>query len=288
MSIKHKKFLYIIIVSACTNSFFTSATHSYGQKIQAEVSVNLEQLYQDKQFVLQDFQNTIKQYFEFTTWPEGKYPYEIFMKIQIVIDRVQSSFEDVHRARLFIASDATGFKAVDRRWRFPFKQNQTLQFNPILFEPLTGLLNFYTFISIGEYLDRLELFAGDTFFQKAFESSLLGQADRYNFWWDKREELIRTYLKDSHKTFRAMTAAFDAALYWHADNNEEEKIFAANETIKMLEEAAKDIGEEKFMTDFFEREYSKLATLFTYDESHLRTLARLDPVREDFYLNYNK
>ena len=284
----HKKFLYSFIVLACMEIFLAPAPHVYGQKIQAEVSVNLDQLYQDKQFLLQGFQNTIKQYFEFSTWPEGKYPYEISVKIQIVIDRVQSSFEDIHHARLFIASNATGFKAVDRRWRFPFKHNQTLIFNPMFYEPLTGLLNFYTFISIGEYLDRLEPFAGETFFKKAFELSLFGQSDRYSFWWDQREELIRTYLKDSHKTFRAMTAAYDAALYWQADNNEEEKLIAANETIKMLEEAAKDTDERKFMNNFFEREYSKLAALLIHEESHLKTLARIDPVRQEFYLNYNK
>ncbi len=280
--------LILLCLVINTGTLIIPASTAFGQRIKADVTVNLEQLVPEQQFELQNVHNIIKQYFEFSSWPEGKYDYEISLKIQIVIDRMQSSFEDVYHGRLFIASDETGFKEVDRRWRFPYQQNQPLSLNLNLFDGLTGLLNFYTLIVIGEYMDRLEHFAGDSFFRQARNIALFGRADRYNFWWDKREEFIAGYLNESHKVFRAMTAFYDAALYWKSVNNEEEKLYAMQEAIKLLEETAKIPAEEKFLKNFFDKEYSQLSALFATNSNILDILAKLDPNRQNTYLKQDK
>ena len=259
-----------------------------GQKVQANVSIKLEKLYQEKRMELRDFGRYIQEYIESNRWGDGDIPFEINVNIEMVIDRIQPSFEDVYSARLFISSSTTRFIKVDKEWQFPYRINQVLIFEPNIFEGLTGLIDYYIYIIIGEYLDRMERFMGESYFNKAYEIAKLGQVDRYSRWWEKRVEFVRRYLLESHKPFREMTYTFDSALYWHEEKNIKEEKAAADTTMALLKKVVKDFTEEEFLKDFFAREYTNLATIFASDTTQYKLLIEFDPEHKEFYLNYIK
>lgn len=260
----------------------------FGQKIKANVSIKLEKLYQEKRMELQDFDRNIQQYIESNRWSDGKIPFEINLNIEMVIDRIQPSFEDVYSARLFISSATTRFYKVDKEWRFPYRINQMLLFEPNIFEGLTGLIDYYIYIIIGEYLDGKEKFGGELYFNRAYEIAKLGQMDRYNRWWEKRADFIRRYLTESHKPFREMTSTLNAALFWHKEKDDKEKKAAADTTMVLLEKVVKEPFEGDFIKDFFAREHQNLAVIFASDTTQYKLLIELDPEHKEFYSNYIK
>ena len=279
--------IYLRLFTIFLSIFILNLQPVFGQKIRANVTVKLERLSQEKRIELQDFDRNIQRYIESNKWSDEKIPFEIDVNIEMVIDRIlPSSFEDVYSARLIISSPT--FYKVDKEWRFPYRVNQVLLFAPNIFEGLTGLIDYYIYIIIGEYLDRKEKFGGELYFNQAYEISKLGQMDRYNRWWEKRAEFIRRYLAESHKPFREMTWTFDAALYWNKEKNDKEKKTAADSTMAFLKNVVKDPLEEDFIKDFFAREYTNLAAIFASDASQYKLLIEFDPDHKDFYLNYIK
>jgi len=114
----------------------------------------------------------------------------------------------------------------------------------------------------------------------------MGQADKYNRWWDRREEYVLNYLQESHKPFREMTFAYDAALYWLEEKNEEETKLAAGEAIKLLEDIGDNPNEKEFMKNFFSVEYSNLAELFSADTSQYSILIKYDTDHTEFYKSF--
>ncbi|MFC1734021.1 DUF4835 family protein, partial [candidate division KSB1 bacterium] len=205
----------------------------------------------------------------------------------ISIDNVQSSFEDLYSARFFIGS-STGFQDVDKEWRFPYRRNQMLLFDHNIFDGLTGLIDFYINIIIGEELDRYSEFGGSAFYSRAQQISQLGKSDRYNRWWEKRSDYARRYLQESHKPFRRMSAWFYAAHYWTLEGVEDEAKIAAAETLKLLKEVNRNTFEQEFKVNFLNRELNNLAHVFSQFDDMYMNLMELDPEHKDFYLNYRK
>ena len=261
---------------------------AYAQNINVVVSINTEQLYLDKQRALQGLDRDIKQYIEANRWSDGKVPFSIDVSIKIIIEKIQPSFEDVYSAQMNVASKAAGFSEVDKRWQFPYRINQPLIFNPNSFDGLTGLLNYYMYIIIGTYLDRVSCFGGEDSFSKALIISHLGQADRYSYWWDKREEYVQQYLRDSHKKFRELMYLYNTARYWQSKKNIVEQKSASDSTLTLLSMVSKIQDEEEFIQNFFKMEYANAASLFAPDTSQYNVLMRLDPDHKDFYQNYIK
>lgn len=257
-----------------------------GQIIKTSVVVKLEKLPQEKRIELQGFYRNIKQYVESQRWTDGQIPFEIALNIEIVIDRVRPSFEDVYSAQMFIASQSTGYKKVDKEWNYAYQNNQALIFDPNIFNSFTSLFDYYVYIIIGELLDRYDLYGGEEYFMKSLEIARLGQADKYNRWWDRREEYVLNYLRESHKPFREMTFAYDAAMYWFADKNEEETKLAGGAAIELLEDVANKPDEKDFLKNFFSSEYANLAALFSADTSHYSILIKFDTDHTEFYKNF--
>jgi len=281
-------YIYLQLFAIFLSIFILNLQPVFGQKIKANVSIKLEKLYQEKRMELRDFDRSIQSYIESNKWSDGKIPFEIMVNIEMVIDRIQPSFEDVYSARLFISSATTRFYKVDKEWRFPYRINQMLLFEPNIFEGLTGLIDYYIYIIIGEYLDRKEKFGGELYFNRAYEIAKLGQMDRYPRWWEKRAEFVWRYLKESHKPFREMTSIFDAALYWHKEKDDKEKKAAADDTMELLKKVVKEPSERDFIKDFFAREHANLAAIFASDTTQYKLLIELDPDHKEFYLNYIK
>jgi len=281
-----KSILFSVYVYTLLLLPLSQAAHA--QYIKASVSVNVDKLHQDQQIKLQNFAGVVQQYIESNLWSQDKNAFgDIAVSITIVIDNVRSSFEDVYSARFFIVS-TTGFQDADKEWRFPYMQNQSLLFDPNLFDGLTGLIDFYIYILIGEEVDKYEPYAGTPYFNKALQICQLGKSDRYNRWWDKREQLIRKYLRESHKPFRNMTSWYYAAHYWTLEDNREEAKNAADEVMKLLKEITNTPEEREFLLNFFKKEHQNLALVFFPYQTLFNELITLDPERKEFYLNYRK
>ncbi len=258
------------------------------QYVKANVTVKLEKLHQDLRLDMQNFHAEVREYIETNEWSDDKSAFdEITVTITIVIDNVSSSFENVYSARFHIFS-TTGFQEGDKEWRFPYRRNQIMLFDPNIFDSLTGLIDFYIYILIGEELDRYEQYGGEMYFNKALLIAQLGKSDRYNRWWEKRETYIRRYLAESHRPYRDMSSWFYAAHYWTLENDYDESELAAEETLKLLKIIAANTFEQEFKVNFFRRNYKNIALVFSPFENMYSEIIKIDPERKDFYENFIK
>ncbi|MFC1564114.1 DUF4835 family protein [candidate division KSB1 bacterium] len=267
-------------------SLFSFQT-AFGQNIKAEVVVKLEQLPHEKRIELQNFSEIIKQYLETTRWNDQKLPFDIELNVQILLERFAVTYEDTYFARFFINS-STGYQESDKYWQFPYRKNQPLMHNLHLFNGLTGLLDFYMFIILGEEFDKFSQFGGGDFFRKAHTVAQYGKSDMYNKYWNYRENIIQKYLRESHKPFRELTAAFYAANYWHFEKNKEQASAAAEETMKYLKQLAGNYEENEFLIDFYKRNHRILAPVIRTYTTEYEKLMELDPAHKEFYRNLVK
>ncbi|MCP4726108.1 MAG: DUF4835 family protein [bacterium] len=258
-----------------------------GQNIKANVTVKLERLPHEKRIELQSFNDTIKNYLESTSWSDTRLPFDIEINVQILLERFTITYEDVYHARFFINS-STGYQESDKFWQFPYRKNQPLMHNVHLFDGLTGLIDFYMFIALGEEFDKFSPLGGDDFFRKALTVAQYGKSDIYNKYWNYREDSINKYLRESHKPFRAMTASTYAAVFYHLENNTEQAALFAKEVMKNLKEISKDYDEAEFLIDFFKREYRNLAPVILNYTEEYDILMNLDPEHKEFYRTVTK
>lgn len=263
------------------------SNESYAQYIKANARVQMEKLSQEQRFELRDFDKLIKEYIESNQWGERDAFDEFNVDITIGINNVRSSFEDVYSA-LFLMKTSNGYQAADKEWQFPYMNNQILRFDPNIFDALTGLIDFYIYIAIGEEIDKYESLGGLDYFNKAFQISLYGKGDKYSKWWDRREKIIDAYLDESHKPFRNMTSWLYAANYWLIENNPDEAKVAAEEAMKLLKEVIQIPSERNFYTNFFKKKYMYLANIYSPFDDLYKDLMELNPENKEFYLNFKK
>jgi hypothetical protein len=258
------------------------------QNFTASVSINAEKLYSDKRQDLSGLDRSIKYYIESNRWSDGKIPFKIDVIVQIIIERIQPSFEDVYLARLYMVSTAAGFTKVDKEWQFPYRLNQPLIFGSNPFNGFTGLIDYYLYIIIGEFLDRAAYLGGEDSYKTALNITRLGQADRYNRWWDKREDFVQQYLRNSHKKFREMMFIYKTARYWQTQKNSTALKSAADSTFSILKQVSDITEDQEFLADFFKIEYANLASIFAKDTVQYNMLIKLDSEHSEFYKNFIK
>jgi len=258
------------------------------QNFTASVSINVEKLYSDKRQDLSGLDRSIKNYIESNRWSNGKIPFKIDVIVQIIIERIQPSFEDVYSARLYMVSTAAGFTKVDKEWQFPYRLNQPLIFGSNPFNGFTGLIDYYLYIIIGEFLDRAAYLGGEDSYKTALNIARIGQADRYNHWWDKREDFVQQYLRNSHKKFREMMFIYNTARYLQTQKNSTALKSAADSTFSLLKQVSDITEDQEFLADFFKIEYANLASIFAKDTVQYNMLIKLDPDHSEFYKNFIK
>lgn len=279
---KIKKMKLVKIILFVLLAITLSGKISFSQNIRAEVKINTEKLSQDKRHELQNFDQIIKRYLENGDWMSGIEPFDLKLNVQILFERFNSSYEESYSAKMYIFSN-TGFVEVAKSWDFPYQRNQQLAYNPNIYDGLTGLFNFYINIIIGEQLDRYETFAGQNYFIKALNIAQYGKADRYNKYWNRRETFLRKYLTESHKNYRAFTAAYYAATYYDYENNAKEARTAAADCVDLLKKAYADPNEKEFLLNFFRKEAKTIGGIFKKWSKDYEVLFEIDPEHKDLY-----
>lgn len=257
------------------------------QNVKATITVKLERLPHEKRIELQNFGDIIKNYIESTGWSDTKLPFDVEVNVQIMMERFVITYEDTYHARFFINS-STGYQESDKFWQFPYRKNQPLMHNVHIFDGLTGLIDFYMFIILGEEFDKFSTFGGESFFRKALTVAQYGKSDIYNKYWNYREDIVNKYLRESHKPFRMLNAATYAAVFYYLENNKEQTKIFANEILKYLKQVSKDYDENLFLIDYFKREHRKIAPVILNFTEEYGYLMEIDPAHKDFYRTLTK
>jgi hypothetical protein len=203
-----KKFLLILILFPALNI--------YSQELSATVIVNYEQLANQYQDRLINFDQQIQDYLNNTQFSGDNWEWQK-IKCSFNIFFTGASGETNYNAQMVVTSQrpiegqqrsSLMFSVMDNTWKFEYERNQSMYFDETIYDPLTSFLDYYAFVIIGLDSDSYEVQAGTPFYEKALNIAVNGGASAYADAWQSKSaayskrNLIDDLLSANYSKFR--------------------------------------------------------------------------------------
>jgi hypothetical protein len=292
-----KKNLFVIVLM-----IFILSKISFSQEIDANVSVNMEQLTQEARIDVSTMESDLKRYinnqsFTDLDWEGPKIPVDL----TIVLTGGNGSYA----ARMFIASKryiygqeggtSVALKMVENNWAFQYQRGAMFSFNINRFDELSSIIDFYMLLVIGFDLDSYEELGGTRVFEIAKRISNLAANqnvpgfDRFtNPGQFSKVALLNELTDPRMEAFRKLIFEY---YYDGLDMMTGDRDLAMETAAYIVYEMA-EFKENKLMTPslllqvFFDSKYMELADLFKNykdKESVKKDLMYLDPTHTEKY-----
>ncbi len=176
LKVQNKKKLEIMrTIILITLSFIAFGISAFAQEIEADVTVNLEMLDQDKRINVSTLENDLERYINSTKftdieWEGRKIPVDISIALS-------GGYNNRYTAKMFIASkrylfgqdDGTSIvlKIADNEWSFEYAQGAYFNYDITRYNEFSSLIDFYMLLVIGSDMDTYETLGGNAAFSIA-------------------------------------------------------------------------------------------------------------------------
>ncbi|NOZ60233.1 MAG: DUF4835 family protein [Calditrichaeota bacterium] len=256
------------------------------QKVRAQVQVQLDALPDEKRQKLQNFQQILNDYFNNYQWTNDEFMGDLPLNIQILMQDISVSYEDRYKLKIIISNNSD-VQYTDKRCRMEFQKGEIPMHNDNSWDSLTSLLDYFTYIVIGEEMDKFGHLLGTPYFEKA--KTIADQArfglGQFIEGWDLRYEMIDYLLGEKYQKFREMKDFYFYGLYFAQDDAARARRYS-KEAIRMLKEIkAEENPKYPRVKNFINAHFNEIVNLFkgTHDQEVYDILVELDPDRQDMY-----
>lgn len=271
---------YWILLSLLVLPFPLSA-----QKIKSTVNVVLERLPLEKQKKLQDFANIVETYINSYDYTDSKSNEEIPVTIQIFLQDNSVNYESRYSGT-FLVSNTTDIQYYDKYWKFPYQEGTPLTHIENVYDPFTGLIDFYLNILLGGEFDKYGPLTGTPFYEKAKQINEQAKFNTKFVWgWEERTKLIEFLVGEENKVFRLAKDAFFYSLALASQQDTTAQRFAI-QSVGELEKVLTDNPEHKEAVQFLNVHNREMAELLKGDPRSIQILIRIDPARGELYKEY--
>ncbi len=210
-----------------------SSSIIFAQELDCIVTVNLENIPMSSRENLAGFQEVIAGYMNQTRFTEDWQGNKIKCSLTILLLSASNNIN--YSAQVVVTSQREIYRSKgsslmltlnDNNWAFVYEKNQTLVPNQSIFDPLTSLLDYYSYIIIGYDLDSWEEFGGTDYYSKAYDIVNLGANSRFVTGWEKnsnsfsRRGLVDDLLNDKFRPFREAFYEYHYGIDIYAQNKE--------------------------------------------------------------------
>lgn len=284
---------------------FIPVSFLLSQEIAATVTVNFESLQTEHREKLINFSRQIEDYINKNKWTDLRWEGpKIPVSIQIFFR--SGSQSNRYSAQVVISSQRPIYqsekstlmlKLMDPSWEFTYEKNQVLLFNPALFEPLTGFINYYIYVILGIDSDSYEEFGGNKFFNQALSIAYQGSTSNFSSGWTPGEgsfnriDFVSEYLNEKYQNFRK---AFYDYHYNGLDLAGEDSSLPVKKLVNLIK-VIEELRNKVFMRSmvlkvFFDTKYLEFCEILrTYpDKSIFERLKRVDPSHISTYDEYQR
>jgi hypothetical protein len=266
------------------------------EQLDATIELFTELLPAERQDKLENLEELIEEYFCEYEWIEDFSGDPIPFSFRMYLVDESRGFEDRYGARVHVSNDYD-LQYLDKESHFPYRPQEPLEHDAIVYHPLTGLLDFYAYLIIGGEMDKRATLGGDPYFKKAREVIQSALFSEYYRGWNRRQEELEAILTDENIPFRKMLAVYFRALDDVKDEELEKGRRFCRSALAMIEEilAKKDTEEglsreqQEQIAKFFTFHYLEIADLFKEDpqgQEVFQWLIILDPQHEEVYRKY--
>jgi hypothetical protein len=279
---------------------------AFAQEIEAEVTMNTQQLPAEARENLVDFVQQVKDYINSNRWTKEGIGEAEKIKCTINILFQASPKDNSYNAQVFIGSSRPIYKSdhstaslriLDEKWEFDYTRYQPLSHNDYRFDPLLSFLDFYVYLIIGYDFDSYGVADGTPYFQKAME--IVNKASGTAFaskGWEisgqstyQRGQLVDELLNPK---FRDLREAIYSYHYKGLDLLYKDPIKARKHILSALEKIGKLFDKVNrrslAIRVFFDTKYLEIAQTFQQDpdKTIFNQLAKIDPSHQNTYDEY--
>ena len=253
------------------------------QVVRASVSVDYQHLPIDEQQYLNDYKNSVEDYFNNYAWTEDEYESDIEINIYIIIETVtKKSYERIYKSQFQIKS-SSGESFYDKDWEFPYQSGYALEHNKMQFDPLSHFFDFYANLVLGGELDTYGELLGTPYYNNAQDLANRGILSQYSRGWSNRlNELQKITHSYTLPLRQAKPDFFEAAYLAQQGNAKEARVYG----LKIMEAIEKVVHQQpnnKYLKMFFDAHYVTFAEIFHGDQQNLDLLIKYDSPHRETY-----
>ncbi|HBH10799.1 MAG TPA: hypothetical protein DDX15_04745, partial [Gammaproteobacteria bacterium] len=171
----------------------------------------------------------------------------------------------------------------DKSLQFYYNPGNSIQFDPVIFDPLGSFLAFYAYTILAGYLDTYDYYGGNHAYDQAREIALRGMASDYPKGWSKRVQLLKEIT--GNKGLREARFAYYVAMDLFDQGNPDDALKEFELMLKGLEIVFRQFPTGRTLY-FLNAHHEKLAHRLNLlgQTDMLYQLAEMDPSHKDRYL----
>ncbi|MCD6234307.1 MAG: DUF4835 family protein [Candidatus Marinimicrobia bacterium] len=224
-----------------------------GQVLIPNVSMDSERIESSYLPEIEELKQQIIQYIQTESFSDETYDFQIPYRISIFIRSIDESGTDrVYTCEAFFTNDYDQ-RYYDPQWKFEYSSGASLYRSTGIFNPLTGIIDYYGYLIVGTELDAIELLGGNAIFEKANQIIQRSQSGRWSSGWRNRisdfEAITRNYRLRKARFF--LSEAFWAI----EDQKKELALSKLKESLLLIQEIIRIRNKDKFTNDFIESHY---------------------------------
>lgn len=272
-------FLYMrIIILLILTSAITIA--QFGK---VEVTVDDRLLRNSERQKVSSIRDEITRFFSGQIWNEDFQGLKIPLNISVAFQGVaQKGGMETFHAQILI-SDGVDIRYFDKSLQFYYNPGNSIQFDPVIFDPLGSFLAFYAYTILAGYLDTYDYYGGNHAYDQAREIALRGMASDYPKGWSKRVQLLKEIT--GNKGLREARFAYYVAMDLFDQGNPDAALKEFELMLKGLEIVFRQFPTGRTLY-FLNAHHEKLAHRLNLlgQTDMLYQLAEMDPSHKDRYL----
>jgi len=256
----------------------------------AEVTIQLDKarLKQTEQAELQGLDESVRQFYQGTTWAEDIQDLDMWLDIHIAFQSTIIINNVTHYQAQVLFNNRLDQMFLVKNALFPYSPGRAIRMMEE-FEPLAATLTFYAYLLFAGELDTYEILAGSIYYNKAKALALVGQnALSVSKGWGERIRLVERL--EANQDLRRGKFYFYQA--YDLAGEEKPDMEAIREAIGQFYASIKAVvnreGQDRYVSLFLTGHAEDIAELMAlaamWDE--LADMAQLNPDADRFYKNY--
>ena len=237
---------------------------------------------EEKQDVI-NMKNDIQRFFLSTTWDDNYSDLSIPIYVQIIFEGVtQKGNESIYNCQALF-SNGGDLRYFDKSVQFYYNSGNSLYYDPVLFEPLTGFLAYYAHLILAGDIDTYEFNGGNGSFELARDIALRGSSSEYRKGWGSRTTLVDNLNRNIG--LRKARLAWYIAIDLFKDGDMDGVIEELNTMLDGLAQSYRELGRDNYTQYFMKVNSDKIAKMLSMlgQKEFLKDMKELDPDRRDIY-----
>ena len=237
---------------------------------------------EEKQDVI-NMKNDIQRFFLSTTWDDNYSALSVPIYIQIIFEGVtEKGNESIYNCQALF-SNGGDLRYFDKSVQFFYNSGNSLYYDPVLFEPLTGFLAYYAHLILAGEIDTYEFNGGNGSFELARDIALRGSSSEYRKGWGSRVTLVDNLNRNIG--LRKARLAWFIAVDLFKDGDMDGVIQELDTMLDGLSQSYRDLGRDNYTQYFMKVHSEKIAKMLSMlgQKEFLKDMKELDPDRRDIY-----